>query len=119
MLTSEKAWKPFSFRWYLMVIVLITIMTSVAVMLYSAYRAYALGLDPCMVEQAIEGMRHATFNARAETVATKPMFRETFKSKRDRQIRQKHAEHRFQSSRWDGGRACADQSHRSAGRLDR
>jgi putative SOS response-associated peptidase YedK len=34
------------------------------------------------VEQTLKELRLATFNARAETVATKPMFRDAFKSKR-------------------------------------
>jgi putative SOS response-associated peptidase YedK len=40
------------------------------------------GLIPAWWNKPLKEMRLATFNARAETVATKPMFREAFKSKR-------------------------------------
>jgi putative SOS response-associated peptidase YedK len=44
-------------------------------------RANALGTDTCMMEQAAR-KKLATFYARAETVATKPLFRDAFKTKR-------------------------------------
>jgi putative SOS response-associated peptidase YedK len=40
------------------------------------------GLVPYWWNKPLKEMRLATFNARAETVATKPMFRDAFKSKR-------------------------------------
>jgi putative SOS response-associated peptidase YedK len=40
------------------------------------------GLIPYWWNKPLKEMRLATFNARAETVATKPMFRDAFKSKR-------------------------------------
>jgi putative SOS response-associated peptidase YedK len=40
------------------------------------------GLIPGWWSKPLKEMRLATFNARAETVATKPMFRDAFKSKR-------------------------------------
>jgi putative SOS response-associated peptidase YedK len=40
------------------------------------------GLIPGWWSKPLKEMKLATFNARAETVATKPMFREAFKSKR-------------------------------------
>jgi putative SOS response-associated peptidase YedK len=40
------------------------------------------GLIPYRWNKPLKEMRIATFNARAETVATKPMFRDAFKSKR-------------------------------------
>jgi putative SOS response-associated peptidase YedK len=40
------------------------------------------GLIPAWWSKPLREMRLATFNARAETVATKPMFRDAFKSKR-------------------------------------
>jgi putative SOS response-associated peptidase YedK len=40
------------------------------------------GLIPGWRSKPLKEMKLATFNARAETVATKPMFREAFKSKR-------------------------------------
>ena len=40
------------------------------------------GLVPALVEQADQRMRMATFNARAETVETKPFFRDAFKRTR-------------------------------------
>jgi putative SOS response-associated peptidase YedK len=40
------------------------------------------GLIPAWWNKPLKEMRLATFNARAETVATKPMFRDAFKSKR-------------------------------------
>ena len=41
-----------------------------------------MGFDPILVEQAAKELRLATFNARVETVAEKPFFREPFKRKR-------------------------------------
>jgi putative SOS response-associated peptidase YedK len=40
------------------------------------------GLIPYWWNKPLKEMKLATFNARAETVATKPMFRDSFKSKR-------------------------------------
>jgi len=40
------------------------------------------GLVPYWWSKSLKKLRLATFNARAETVATKPMFRDAFKSKR-------------------------------------
>jgi putative SOS response-associated peptidase YedK len=40
------------------------------------------GLVPFWWSKPLKEMRMATFNARAETVSTKPMFRDAFKSKR-------------------------------------
>src|SRR5262249_39543720 len=40
------------------------------------------GLVPFWWNKPLKEMRMATFNARAETVSTKPMFRDAFKSKR-------------------------------------
>jgi putative SOS response-associated peptidase YedK len=40
------------------------------------------GLIPYWWNKTLKEMRLTTFNARAETVATKPMFRDAFKSKR-------------------------------------
>jgi putative SOS response-associated peptidase YedK len=40
------------------------------------------GLIPAWWNKPLREMRLATFNARAETVATRPMFRDAFKSKR-------------------------------------
>jgi putative SOS response-associated peptidase YedK len=40
------------------------------------------GLIPYWWSKPLKEMKMATFNARAETVATKPMFRDAFKSKR-------------------------------------
>jgi putative SOS response-associated peptidase YedK len=40
------------------------------------------GLIPYWWNKPLKEMKMATFNARAETVATKPMFRDAFKSKR-------------------------------------
>jgi putative SOS response-associated peptidase YedK len=40
------------------------------------------GLIPYSWRKPLKEMRLATFNARAESVATKPMFRDEFKSKR-------------------------------------
>jgi putative SOS response-associated peptidase YedK len=40
------------------------------------------GLVPFWWSKSLKEMRLATFNARAETVATKPMFRDAFKDKR-------------------------------------
>jgi putative SOS response-associated peptidase YedK len=40
------------------------------------------GLIPGWRSKPLKEMKVATFNARAETVATKPMFRDAFKSKR-------------------------------------
>jgi putative SOS response-associated peptidase YedK len=40
------------------------------------------GLIPCRGSKPLKELRLATFNARVETVATKPFFREPFKSKR-------------------------------------
>ena len=40
------------------------------------------GLVPYWWSKSLKELRLATFNARAETVATKPMFRDVFKSKR-------------------------------------
>jgi putative SOS response-associated peptidase YedK len=41
-----------------------------------------MGPGALLVEQATQGMGLATFNARVETVTTKPFFREPFKKKR-------------------------------------
>ena len=42
----------------------------------------AVGFGSLLVEQAAQGIKGATFNARAETVTTKPFFRDAFKRTR-------------------------------------
>jgi putative SOS response-associated peptidase YedK len=43
---------------------------------------HALGISPLLVEQVAKELRTATFNARAETIETKPIFRDGFKRTR-------------------------------------